>query len=136
MRIFKSKWFERFARRKRITDAKLSEAVRNAERGVIDADYGAGVIKQRVARPGAGKSGGYRLIILFRATERAFVVYGLAKSDQDNIDESDEKDFKELAKVPLYASDAQLKGLLDDGKFIEVDRDDQSEHKQDQDVQE
>jgi RelE toxin of RelE / RelB toxin-antitoxin system len=47
MRIFKNKWFVRFARKERITDAKLAEAVRNAEKGLIDADYGGGVIKQR-----------------------------------------------------------------------------------------
>jgi hypothetical protein len=39
-----------------------------------------------------GKSGGYRSIILFRRGERAFFVYGFAKNDQDNIDQSDERD--------------------------------------------
>ena len=38
MRIFKNKWFVRFARKERITDAKLAEAVRNAEKGLIDED--------------------------------------------------------------------------------------------------
>lgn len=90
MRIFKNKWFVRFARKERITDAKMSEAVENAEKGLIDADYGGGVIKQRIARPGAGKSGGYRSIILFRKGKLAFFVYGFAKNEQDNIDESDD----------------------------------------------
>ena len=65
MRIFKSKWFARFARKERITDVQLCEAIRNAEQGVIDADYGGSVIKQRIARPNEGKSGGYRSIVLF-----------------------------------------------------------------------
>jgi len=60
VRIFKSSWFVRFAKKKRITDAKLCEAIENAEKGLIDADYGDGLIKQRIARPGEGKSGGYR----------------------------------------------------------------------------
>jgi len=98
MRIFKNKWFVRFARKERITDAKLTEAVRNAEKGLIDADYGGGVIKQRIARPGQGKSGGYRSIIIFRKGNMAFFVYGFAKNERDNIDESDERDFKDLAK--------------------------------------
>ena len=39
-RIFKNKWFFRFARRETIEDAVLCEAVSNAEKGVIDADLG------------------------------------------------------------------------------------------------
>jgi hypothetical protein len=109
VRIFKSKRFARFARRERIGDARLCSAVTDAERGLIDADYGGGVIKQRIARPNEGKSGGYRSIILFRRGERAFFVYGFAKSDQANIDESDERDFKELAGKLLTASDENLK---------------------------
>jgi hypothetical protein len=109
MRVFKSKWFAKFARKERITDSRLCEAIRNAERGIIDADYGGGVIKQRIARPDEGKSGGYRSIILFRQAERSFFVYGFAKSDQANIDTSDERDFKELAAVlPCDVSDKEL----------------------------
>lgn len=120
MRIYKSKWFARFAKKERITDSKLCEAIENAEKGLIDADYGDGLIKQRIARPGEGKSGGYRSIILFRKGERSFFVYGFAKSDQDNIDENDERDFKELAAVLLNASDEQLADLVESGKYQEV----------------
>lgn len=120
MRIYKSKWFARFAKKERITDSKLCEAIENAEKGLIDADYGDGLIKQRIARPGEGKSGGYRSIILFRKGERSFFVYGFAKSGQDNIDESDEHDFKELAAVLLNASDEQLADLVESGKYQEV----------------
>ena len=40
----------------------------------------------RVARPGEGKSGGYRVIVFFRSEEQTFFVYGFAKSNRDNID--------------------------------------------------
>jgi hypothetical protein len=120
MRVFKSKWFAKFARKERITDAKLCEAVKNAEHGFIDADYGGGVIKQRIARPNEGKSGGYRSIVLFRKGERSFFVYGFAKSELDNIDKSDEQDFKELAKIILNATDAELDNLLKNDKYTEV----------------
>lgn len=121
MRIFKSKWFTRFARKERINDSKLRELIEDAEAGKIDADYGDGVIKQRIARPNEGKSGGYRAIILFKHGERSFFVYGFAKNERDNIDESDERDFKELAKVLLDASDEDLEILLSDGKYIEIE---------------
>ena len=124
MRIFKSKWFAKFARKERITDAKLCEAIRNADKGIIDADYGSGVIKQRIARQNEGKSGGYRSIVLFRKGMLSFFVYGFAKSEQDNIDQSDERDFKELAKTLLAISDAELKTLIDSGNYTEVKCDD------------
>lgn len=80
MRIFKNAWFQRFARKERLTDEVLIDAVRQAEKGLIDADLGGGVIKQRVARKGRGKSGGYRTIILFRRGERAFLCTDLPKA--------------------------------------------------------
>jgi hypothetical protein len=124
MRIFKSKWFVKFARKEGITDAKLCEAIKNAEKGIVDADYGGGVIKQRIARPNEGKSGGYRSIVLFRKGVLAFFVYGFAKSERDNIDKSDERDFKELAKIVLAVSDAELKRLIESGNYMEVRCDD------------
>ena len=52
-----TKWFAPFARSELIADASLREAIARAERGLIDADLGGGLIKQRVARPGKGRSG-------------------------------------------------------------------------------
>ena len=100
------------------------EAIRNAEKSIIDADYGRGVIKQRIARANEGESGGYRSIILFRKRELSFFVYGFAKSELGNIDASDERDFKELAKTILAVSEAELKALVDSGNYTEVKYDD------------
>ncbi len=120
MRIFKSKRFAKFARKQRITDANLIDAVSDAEQGLIDADYGGGVIKQRIARPNEGKSGGYRSIILFRRGERSFFVYGFAKHERANIDQGEERDFKSLARILLAASDQDLAKLIERGEFSEV----------------
>jgi hypothetical protein len=65
MRVFKTRWFVRFAKSEKISDASLDDAVARAERGLLDADLGGGIIKQRVARPGKGKRGGYRAIIAY-----------------------------------------------------------------------
>ena len=81
-RVFKTRWFQRFARREKIRDAVLLDSVARAEKGQLDADLGGGVIKQRIARPGQGKSGGYRTIILFKQGQRAVFVYGFAKSER------------------------------------------------------
>ena len=80
MRIFKN---IRFARREAISDRALCDAIARAERGLIDADLGGNVIKQRIPRPHQGRSGGFRSIILFRAAERAVFVYGFVKNDQE-----------------------------------------------------
>jgi hypothetical protein len=71
LRVFKTKVFALFARRERISDASLRDAVRRAERGLVDADLGGGVLKQRVARPGEERSGGYRVPIAYRANTRS-----------------------------------------------------------------
>ncbi len=119
-RIFKNKWFSRFARREKIEDAVLCEAVSNAEKGVIDADLGGGVIKQRIARLNEGKSGGYRSIVLFRTGENAFFVFGFAKSERDNIKEDELKGFKALADEMFGYDNTAIDKALKSGAILEV----------------
>ena len=120
MRIFKSRWFERFARMEGITDAALRNAADRAGKGQIDADLGGGVLKQRIARPGQGRSKGYRAIVLFRRGAKAFFIYGFPKSQRANIDKDEEKQFKEAAKRVLALTEKQLAELLKRGDFVEV----------------
>ncbi len=120
MRIFKSAWFARFARREKIRDDVLKDAIARAENGVIDADLGGGVIKQRLARPGQGRSGGYRSIILIRTKQRAFFVYGFAKSERENIDPDELASFRKLALEYLALSDKQLEMMLKNEGLREV----------------
>ena len=120
MRIFQSRWFQRFSRKEGIADAALREAVARADRGQIDADLGGEVIKQRIARPGQGKSKGYRTIILLRRGEKAFFVYGYSKSERANIDDDEEHQFKEAAKHVLALTEKQLAELVKRGGFTEV----------------
>jgi hypothetical protein len=94
--------------------------VRNAEAGRIDANYVGDVIKQRIAQPKGGKSGGYRSVILFRRGEKAFFIYGFPKSERDNINEAEERAFKDLAKITFAFSDDVLAKLLGNGTYKEV----------------
>ncbi len=121
MRIFKNKAFTRFAKKSGIDDASLCKAVSDAERGLLDADLGGGVIKQRVARSGGGKSGGFRTLILFRIGSLAFFVHGFAKNEQANIDDDDELvALRKLAAVMLEYDDAALNCALANKTLIEV----------------
>jgi len=124
VRVFKNAWFERFARKQKIQDAALCDAVDRAERGQIDADLGSGVIKQRVARPGQGRAGGYRTLIFYHQAHRAFFVYGFAKSDKGNISNEEEAAFKKAARHVLALTDVQLETLIQSGQLSEVDDDD------------
>ncbi len=123
MRVFKNAWFGRFARKEKISADVLWEAVDRAEKGLVDADLGGGVIKQRIARPGESKSKGYRSIVLYRKGDKAFFVYGFPKSDLGNIRDDEQEQFKKAAKSILAISDEQIRQLIENGQFEEVNKD-------------
>ena len=121
MRVFKTRPFGRFARGEDIAASALCEAIDRAEAGRIDADLGGGVIKQRLARRGGGKSGGFRTIVLFRRGARAFFVYGFAKSDRDNIQADELRAFRRLADEMFRLDDRALTAALANGTLTEVE---------------
>jgi len=122
VRVFRNKSFTRFAKKAALDDATLLKAVENAEGGLIDARLGGGVIKQRLARPGQGKSGGFRAIILYKAHELAFFVHGFAKNDRDNIAGNELAALKLLASQMLSFDDQAIAKAVDSGTLIEVTR--------------
>ncbi len=126
MQTFKTKAFARFADREGLEDAALCEAVRRAREGLIDADLGGGVIKQRIARKGGGRSGGFRTIVLFRRGALAFFVHGFAKSDRENIRRKELSGLRSLADEYLVLDGAGLAAAQATGAIIEVECDDQA----------
>lgn len=123
MQVFKTRWFARFAQRENITDTSLREAIARAERGLIDAELGGGLIKQRVARRGQGRSGGHRAIIAYLAGSKAFFLHGFAKSDRDNVGEDELIALKKFGRRLLTADVQTLNGMFEDGSLKEVDGD-------------
>ena len=126
MRTFKTKAFVRFADREGMPDAALCEAVRRARRGLIDADLGGGVIKQRIARKGGGRSGGFRTIVLFRRGGLAFFVYGFAKSGRESLRRDELETFRRLAGEYLALDGTGLAAAQAVGAIIEVECNDQA----------
>ena len=120
MRIFATKVFARFARGEQLDDMRLCEAIARAERGLIDAELGGHLIKQRVARLGGGRSGGYRTVIAYRASQRSVFLYGFAKNERDNIDDRELNDLKKLARLYLVYSDTQIALALESAELKEV----------------
>ena len=120
MRIFKNTWFARFASKEGITDGELKEMVNQLEEGQADADLGGGVYKVRIARPGEGKSGGYRVIVFFRSEERTFFHYGFAKANRGNISKGELKTMKKQAKKHFAQSNEQINRQLANGTLLEI----------------
>ena len=120
MRVFKAKDFARFARKEGIDDAALCEAVARAARGLFDAELGGGPIKQRVARKGEGRSGGFRTIVAIGLKDRAVFVHGFAKRDSDNIRQSELAGLKALASAVLSMNARQIDDAIAAKEFLEV----------------
>lgn len=120
MQVYKVKVFARFQRRERITDKALAKAVRNAENGLVDADLGGGLIKQRVARPGQGKSSGYRTVVAYRHGDLAVFLLGFAKNERANIDEDELEDLRGQARAFLRLSADQIDAAITEDELTEV----------------
>jgi len=120
VRVFKNTWFNRFANKEDIADSELREAAKNLEAGQADANLGGGVYKVRIARPGEGKSGGYRVIVFFKSEERTFFVYGFAKSDRANINSKELKAYKEAAREYFSMTEEQLEKRIKHGQLHEL----------------
>lgn len=127
MRLYLLKNFRRFQRKEGIQDSALAAAVRRAEQGLIDADLGGGLIKQRVARPGQGKSRGYRTILAYRLADRAVFVYGFAKNDQDNIAEDELEDLHDIGADLLRADVEKFEAMIADNRLMEIVYDQEGE---------
>lgn len=125
MRIYKTRWLARFLRRERLADASLREAIERAGRGLVDADLGGGIIKQRVARPGQGRSGGYRMLIAYRAGHRAVFLYGFAKRERDNIAADELLSLREIAAAWLEAGDRRIARALEERALQELTDDEE-----------
>jgi hypothetical protein len=121
LRVYKVKVFARFQRREHIADETLAKAVKSAEEGLVDADLGGGLIKQRVARPGQGKSGGYRTVIAYRRGDLAIFLLGFAKNERANIDEDELDDLRGQARAFFGLSAEQIEAAIAEDELMEVD---------------
>jgi len=87
---------------------------------LIDADLGGGLIKQRVARPGQGKRGGYRTVIVCRRRELAVFLLGFAKNERADIDDDELEDLREQARAFLELSEEQIVAAIDEDELTEM----------------
>jgi hypothetical protein len=124
MRIFLPRDFAKRAAKLNVSDSDLIEAIDRAERDLIDAQLGLGLIKQRLPRPGQGRSGGFRSIIAYRRGEIAIFLHLFAKNTKANLSKAETEVFRDLAVTLTSLSDEALMRVavvqswrrIDDGK--------------------
>jgi hypothetical protein len=120
LQVFKTKVFSKFAKREKISDSMLCEAVERSEKGIVDADLGGNIIKQRVSRKGHGRSTGYRVLIAVRLKKRYVFMNGFAKNEKDNIEDDELDALKVYGSAWLNADDERIKTSLKECKLEEI----------------
>lgn len=120
MRVLKRKDFARWQARERLPDAALCRAVQEMEGGLVDADLGGSLFKKRVARPGAGKSSGYRTLLAARIGRRHVFLYGFSKRELANVSHSERKVLQFEGRLILGLSAEDVFRAVEQGVLLEV----------------
>lgn len=119
-RILKRKDFARWQASEKLPDTALCKAAQEMESGLIDADLGSFLYKKRVARPGGGKSGGYRTLLSARIGSHYVFLHGFPKNDKANITQDEKKALQFVGKLLLELSAEALSKALHAGVLLEV----------------
>ncbi|WP_291992552.1 type II toxin-antitoxin system RelE/ParE family toxin [Candidatus Accumulibacter sp. ACC003] len=127
MAIYKTRWFDRWARKQGVGSQALCAAVREITDGLYEADLGGGLLKKRIARAGQGKSGGFRTLAATNKGSRWVFVYGFPKNARSNIDKDEEEALKTLAAHLLSLTATALSTAQVAGEMMEVDCDAENE---------
>jgi len=127
MAIYKTRWFDRWARKQGVGNLALCAAVREMTDGLYEADLGGGLLKKRIARAGQGKSGGFRTMVATNKGSRWIFVYGFPKNARSNIDKDEGEALKTLAAHLLSLTATGLGTAQSVGELMEVDCDAKNE---------
>lgn len=119
MRLFKTRWFHRWAAKEGLADTALRDAAAELERGLADA-LGGYVYKKRIALPGRGKRGGARTLVAYQSGHAVFFMYGFPKNERANIETDELKALRLLARELLGYSEQGLAKAIEAGELVEV----------------
>jgi len=111
MKAYLPKSLRREAKSAGISDDDCKEAMRRAERGLVDAELGGHLIKQRIPRGNRGAAKGSRAVVFYRRGEIAVFLHMFAKSDKANLTKSELIEYLKLAKLLDALTAAQLADL-------------------------
>jgi len=122
MRVFKNKWFARWAQTEEILDSVLVQVASEVVAGQVEADLGGCLFKKRLAREGSGKRGGYRVLLGYRKpdVERIIFLYAFPKNARASISDKEKEALSLVAEAFVAATEAQVGLLLQEGSIVEV----------------
>lgn len=118
--IYKTRHFNRWARKADLSDEALCQAVAEIRQGLVDADLGGGIIKKRIALPGHGKRGSTRTLLATNRNDRWVFVYGFEKNERANISDNELEALKLLADDLLALTVSQISEAVSNGSLVEV----------------
>ena len=122
MRVFKNQWFNHWARREGIADFALFQAAEEIAAGKVEANLGGCLFKKRLPRTGAGKRGGYRVLVGYKRpnADRIIFLYAFAKSEKDTISDREEVALSIVADSFISSSEEHVAELLEANLLWEV----------------
>jgi len=120
MQKLKTKWFNKWAKKQKLTDDKLLVSIEDMENNLSTSNLGGGLFKIRVASEGSGKSSSFRTIVVYRKEDRVVMVYGFMKQEQENLSTNELKSFKTLAKDILSLSTDEIEQAVEKSVFVKI----------------
>lgn len=120
MQIFKTRYFQRWARYIGVEDIQLKKAIHEIEQGLHDGDLGSHLFKKRIALSGRGKRGGARAIVAYWKDKKAFLIYGYTKNDQANITPQEVQAYRKLAQSYFSYGDGIIQKLIQEQELTEI----------------
>lgn len=120
MHKLKTKWFNKWAKKQKLSDAQLLKAIEDMKNNLSSVNLGGGLFKVRVSSENAGKSSSFRTIMVYREDDRVVVVYGFMKKEQENLSKEELKSFKILSKDILALEDEALQGAINKDVFVPI----------------
>jgi len=120
LRAFKTAWFSKDAKKAKITEVELCQAIEQVLLGQVD-DLGGGVFKKRL------NNNLHRSIILTKGGKYWIFEYLFAKQDRANIENDELHAFRLLANSYAGLTQLQVNQLLLNGDFVEICHDNKKE---------
>lgn len=121
MHIYKTHWFDSWAKKQDLNAYALCQAVQEMKAGLYEADLGGGLFKKRIAKQGQGKSGGFRTLIATNKGGLWFFVYGFEKNTRSNISQKEQVALKRLAAELLHYPPQIIENLERANELIKVE---------------
>ena len=120
MNAYLTRSFDRDAKRDGISDQDCQEAIRRAEKGLIDAELGGGLIKQRIPRGNQSAARGSRAIVFYRRETVAVFLHIFPKSQKANLSKKELAQYHKAAQELEKLTEKQLLAARDEKGWREL----------------